>query len=61
MQDDIKADLVNLRDNYMRQMPGRPREAFAYIAGKVEALNAALVYWRDMSKIFKSKVYLYDY
>lgn len=44
VQDDIQADLVNLRNNYMRQMQvdGRPREAFAYIAGKVEAINAAL-------------------
>ena len=43
VQDDIKADLIKLRDNYMRQMQasvGRPREAFGYIAGKVEALNA---------------------
>lgn len=44
VQDDIQADLVNLRNNYMRQMQvdGRPRGAFAYIAGKVEAINAAL-------------------
>lgn len=44
VQDDLKADLVKVRDNYMRQMQvdGRPREAFAYIAGKVEAVNAAL-------------------
>ena len=44
VQDDIKAELVNLRDNYMRQLqvPGRPREVFGYIAGKVEAINAAL-------------------
>ena len=44
VQDDIQADLVNLRNNYMRQMQvdGRPREAFGYIAGKVEAINAAL-------------------
>lgn len=42
--DDIQADLVNLRGNYMRQLQvdGRPREAFVYIAGKVEAINAAL-------------------
>ena len=41
VQDDIQADLVNLRNNYMKQMQasvGRPREAFGYIAGKVEAI-----------------------
>ena len=44
VQDDIEADIVNLRNNYMRQMQvdGRPREAFGYIAGKAEAINAAL-------------------
>ena len=44
VQDDIQADLVKLRDNYMRQMQvdGRPREAIGFIAGKLEAINAAL-------------------
>lgn len=44
VQDDIMADLVKLRDNYMRQLqvPGRPREAIGFIAGKLEAINAAL-------------------
>ena len=45
MADEIVKDIASLRDNYMRQMQasvGRPREAFGYIAGKVEAINAAL-------------------
>ena len=44
VHDDIKADLANLRDNYMRQLQvdGRPREAFGYIGGNAEAINAAL-------------------
>lgn len=44
MADEIVKDIASLRDNYMRQMrvPGRSREAFAFIAGKVEAANMIL-------------------
>lgn len=43
-QSDIKAELVSLRDNYMRQLevPGRSDTGFAFIAGKVEAIHAVL-------------------
>ena len=44
MADEIVKDIASLRDNYMRQLQvqGRPAEGFAFIAGKVEAINAAL-------------------
>lgn len=44
MADEIVKDIASLRDNYMRQMrvPGRSREAFAFIAGKLEAANMIL-------------------
>lgn len=44
IQDEILTDITSLRDNYMRQLKvqGRPTEGFAFIAGKVEAVNMIL-------------------
>lgn len=43
VQDDIKTDLVNLRENYMAKLHvGGRGSGLGFLMGKIEAINAAL-------------------